>query len=173
MSTNPVPQPFTPPEQQEEPRNWTPIIVGLVLVVIVVAGIAVIGRNRTSGPAEAHPYSEQLRLGEIRLSAADNFVGSTMTYLDVPVTNAGDKTIVGGQLQAEFKNNMGELVQKETLPLHVLQQNQLGGYADVVDVSMSPLGPGQTKTFRMTLEHVSSDWDRSYPALKFLNLKLK
>ncbi len=34
---------------QREPRNWTPLIVGFVLVLVVVALIAVLGREQAGG----------------------------------------------------------------------------------------------------------------------------
>lgn len=149
------------------------MIVGLVLVVLVVAGIAIVGRNsRTSGNT-ADPYASKLQLGDIKLSAADNFVGATVTYMDFTLTNTGNQTLAGGQVEALFKNTMGEVVQKETLPLNVLTKNPLGGYPDLVSLSMSPIPPGQTKTIRLTLEHVSSEWNQSYPDIKFINLRLK
>jgi hypothetical protein len=173
MSTNPVvPAPFEPPKQ-EASRNWVPMIVGLVLVVLVVTGIAIIGRNSTNATNVADPYASNLHMGDIKLSAADNFVGSTVTYMDFSLTNNGNKTLAGGQVEAQFKNSMGETVQKETLPLNVLTSNPLGGYPDLTSLSMSPIGPGQTKTIRLTLEHVSSDWNQSYPDIKFINLRLK
>ncbi len=166
-------EPFATPAQQEQQRNWVPIVVGLILVVLIVAGIAIVGRNKEAPKGEQHPYAEKLQIGNIQLSAADNFVGGTVTYLDIPVTNTGDKTVTGGQMEATLRNSLNEVVQKETVPIHVLQPNQLGGYPDLVDLGSAPLGPGQTKTIRLTLEHVSSDWNQTAPELRFLNLQLK
>ena len=149
------------------------MIIGLVLVVAVVAGIAIVGRNSANNANAADPYSSKLQMGDIKLSAADNFVGSTVTYMDFDLKNTGNQTLAGGQVEAQFKNTMGEVVQKETLPLNVLTQNQLGGYPDLTSLSMSPIPPGQSKTIRLTLEHVSSDWNQSYPDIRFMNLKLK
>ncbi len=173
MSAPDVPPPFSQPERREEERNWTPIVVGLVLVILVVAGIAILGRNRQTTTTEVHPYAANLKMGDIKLSAADNFVGGTVTYLDFALTNAGTQTLVGGQVEVKFKNAMGQVVQTEVLPLRAVVPNQLGGYPDLVELASSPIGPGQTKTIRLSLEHVSSDWDQSYPDLKFINLKLK
>ncbi len=149
------------------------MIVGLVLVVLVVAGIAIVGRNSGNSGKAVDPYASKLQMGDIRLSAADNFLNSTVTYMDFELTNTGDKTLVGGQVEATFKNSMGEVVQKEPLPLNVLTSNPLGGYPDLTSLSMSPIGPGPKKTIRLTLEHVSSDWNQSYPDVQFINLRLK
>lgn len=149
------------------------MIVGLVLVILVVAGIAIVGRNGANSAKAVDPYASKLQLGDIKLSASDNFVGATVTYMDFDLTNTGTQTLAGGQVEASFKNTMGQIVQKETLPLNVLTSNQLGGYPDLTSLSMSPIAPGQTKTIRLTLEHVSSDWNQSYPDIQFINLKLK
>ena len=173
MSTDPVVPASFEPHKQEESRNWVPMAVGLVLVILVVAGIAIVGRNSATSGNTPDPYASKLQMGDIRLSAADNFVGSTVTYMDFNLTNTGDKTLAGGQVEASFKNTIGEVVQKETLPLNVLTQNKLGGYPDLTSLSMSPIAPGQSKTIRLTLEHVSSDWNQSYPDIRFVNLRLK
>jgi hypothetical protein len=166
-------EPFAKSEPEQQQRNWVPIVVGLVLVVLIVAAIAIVGRNRENPGAQQDPYSSNLQIGNIQLSAADNFVGGTVTYLDIPVTNSGNKTLVGGQMEATLRNSLNEIVQKETVPIKVMQPNQLGGYADLADLATSPLGPGQTKTVRLTLEHVSGDWNQTAPELRFLNLRFK
>jgi hypothetical protein len=173
MSTDPITPDFAPQPPKEEARNWTPTLIGLVLVVLVVAGIAVLGRNRQTTSNSVDPYAASLQVGDIHPSSADNFVGSTVTYLDLQLKNSGDKTLAGGQVQVTFKNALGEVVQTETLPLHVLTKNALGGYDEAVDISASPLPPGQSKTVRLTLEHISADWNQSYPDMKFVNLKTK
>lgn len=160
-----------PSEVQE--RNWLPFTIGLVLVVLVVAGIALLSRNANKPKVEANPYAENLKASDLTLSAADNFVGATVTYLDLTLTNIGNRTVAGGQVEATFLNGLGEVVQKEILPIHVLQNTQLGGYPDIIDLSMAPIAPGQRKTVRLTLEHVSSDWNQTAPALRFVNLRLK
>jgi len=166
-------EPFATTAQPEPQKNWIPIVVGLVLVILIVAGIAIIGRAPETPKGQQDPYAEKLQIGNIQLSAADNFVGGTVTYLDIPITNGGDKTVVGGSMEATLRNTLNEVVQTETVPIRVLQPNQLAGYPDLVDLASSPLAPGQTKTIRLTLEHVSGDWNQTAPELRFLNLSLK
>jgi hypothetical protein len=166
-------EPFTPARQEAQERNWTPFIVGLVAVVVVVGIIVFLTRNKAETTGQMDPYASKLQLSNVRLSAAENYVGGTVTYLDVDITNTGDKALVGADMKLVFRNSLGQVVQTEALPLHVLVQNQMGGYPDLVDMSRSPIGPGQTKTMRMTLEHISADWNQSAPEMQLTNLKLK
>jgi hypothetical protein len=164
---------FSPAQPKPQERNWTPFIVGLVAVVIVVAVIVVVSRNKNQTAIQPNPYAAKLELSNPKMSAAENYVGGTVTYLDVNITNAGDETLVGAAMQLVFKNSMNEVVQTETIPLHVLVENQMGGYPDLVDLARLPIGPGQTRTVRMTLEHISADWNQNYPQMQLTDLKLK
>ena len=157
----------------DQKRNWVPLMVGVLAVLVAIGGILYFGRQKTAAGPQASEYAQQLRLSDIKLSAAENYMGGTVTYLDFKITNNGDKALVGADVYAEFKNTLGQIVQKETLPLHVLVENQLAGYPDLVDVSRAPIGPGQTRTVRVTVEHISTDWDQSYPQMQLVNLKLK
>lgn len=160
-------------EPQSEERNYVPIIIGLALVIVIVAAAAFIGRNRGPVATAVDPYASNLQASDMKLSQAANFVGSRVTYLDFKLTNAGNKTVTGGRVEATFHNTLNEVVQKETLPLRVLVPNQLAGYPDLVDLSMAPLAPGASRTIRVTLEHVSSDWNQSAPDLRFVGIQLK
>lgn len=164
---------FSPTPEERSERNWVPIVVGLLLVLAIIAGIALIARNRETRSAAVDPYAANLQSSEMKLSQANNFVGATVTYLDFNITNAGPQTVTGAQVDAVFKNTLGETVQTERLALRILQPNQLGGYPDLVDLASSPLAPGQTKTARVTLEHVSGDWNQAPPDLRFFNIKTK
>jgi hypothetical protein len=166
-------QAFEPTPSPDQKRNWVPALIGLVTVITAVAAILLFSRHQKPASTEPNPYAENLKLSDIKLSAAENYMGGTVTYLDFNITNTGDHALVGADVHAEFKNSLGEIVQKETLPLHVLVENQLAGYPDLVEMSRAPIGPGKTKTVRIALEHISDDWDRSYPQMELVDLKLK
>ena len=166
-------QAYEPAPSPDQKRNWIPLLVGLVAVVVAVGAILFFLRPKSQGGIEPNPYAEKLKLSDIKLSAAENYVGGTVTYLDFNITNTGDKSLMGADVKAQFKDSMGQVVQKETIPLHVLVENQLARYPDLVDMSRAPIGPGQTKTVRITLEHVSEAWNQSYPDMELVNLKLK
>jgi hypothetical protein len=164
---------FTPAKQETQERNWVPIVVGLVAVLVVVGVITVVMRHKGETKPQSDPYAAKLQISNPKVSAAENYVGGTVTYLDADVTNNGDKALAGADMKMVFKNTMDQVVQTETLPLHVLVQNQMGGYPDLVDLERLPIAPGQTKTVRLTLEHISADWNQSAPEMQLVNLKLK
>jgi hypothetical protein len=164
---------FAPAKPTAQGRNWTPFVVGLVAVLIVVALIVIVSRNKAQTAAQPNPYAAKLQLSSPKMSAAENYVGGTVTYLDVSITNTGDEALVGAAMKLVFKNSMNEVVQNETIPLHVLVENQMGGYPDLVDLARLPIAPGQTRTVRMTLEHISADWNQNYPEMQLTDLKLK
>jgi hypothetical protein len=164
---------FSPAQPKAQERNWTPFLVGLIAVVLVVAIIVVVSRHKGETAPQLNPYAAKLQLSNPKMSAAENYVGGTVTYLDVNITNTGDQALTGAAMKLVFKNSMNEVVQTETLPLHVLIENQMGGYPDLVDLGRSPIAPGKTKTVRMTLEHISADWNQNYPEMQLTDLKLK
>ena len=164
---------YSSSRQKPRGRNWAPIVIGLVAVLIIVGVIVVLTHNKSETSAAVNPYVTKLQFVNPKMSAAENYVGGTVTYLDVSITNKGDMALVGASMRLTFQNAMGQVVQTETVPLHVLAQNQMGGYPDLVDLSRSPIGPGLTRTVRVTLEHISADWDKNYPAMELVDLKLK
>ena len=164
---------FTPAKSEPQERNWTPFVVGLVAVLVVVGVIVVLTRSSGHSSAEINPYAAKLQISDAKVSAAENYVGGSVTYLDATITNTGDRALGGADMNLVFVNTMNEIVQKETLPLHVLVDNQMGGYPDQIDLSRAPIGPGQSKRVRMTLEHISADWNQAPPQMQLTNLKLK
>jgi hypothetical protein len=158
---------------QTEERNYVPMIIGAALVVAVIALAAFLGRSKGPTANTVDPHAANLVASDMKLSQADNFVGSRVTYLDFQLTNKGTQTVTGGRVEATFHNTLNEVVQQETVGLRVLVPNQLGGYPDLVDLSMAPIAPGASRTIRVTLEHVSGDWNQSAPDLRFVGIQLK
>src|SRR5579884_61028 len=149
----------------EEKRNWAPFMAGGIALLGFGIAMLIASRAPVKIAPQQSPYAANLKLSDVKLSAAENYVGGTVTYLDVNISNTGNQTLTGAQMHAVFKNSMGQVVQTETIPLHVLVENKMGGYPDLVDLSRAPIGPGQTKTVRMTLDHISSDWDNNPPQM--------
>jgi hypothetical protein len=161
------------PSIQSESRdsNRIPILVGMVLVIVVVGIVALFSRGPSKANAAPHPYASKIKISDLKMSAAENFVGATVTYLDGTLTNTGDKTVTHATVHVVFKDSLGQIAQVEDVPLHVLQTG--GPYPDAVDLSTSPLAPGQSEPFRLTFEHVTDEWNHEFPELRVMDVSLK
>ena len=161
----------SPRTEKQRDSNLLPIVLGVALVVIVVGIIALLTRGSPKSPSTPHPYAANLKLSDLKMSAAENFVGASVTYIDGTVTNDGNQTVIHAIVHVSFKNSLDEVVQAEDIPLHVLQTT--GPYPDAVDLSASPLAPRQSKPFRLTFEHISADWNQAYPELKITDVTVR
>ena len=158
----------SPLSRQPDESNWRPILLGVALVLVVVGIVALLMRRHPKAAIAPDPYAANLTLSDLKMSAAENFVGSTVTYVDGTITNIGSKTVPHATVEVVFKDEMGQLAQREEVPLHVLKT--AGPYPDAVDLSVSPLAPGQSKPFRLTFEHVSANWNQQYPELEIIDV---
>lgn len=159
------------PTMQPEDSGLRPILIGVVIVGVVVGLLALALRSERPKPVEPPAYSGNLKFSDLKTSAAQNFVGATVSYLDGTVTNAGDKTVTHAVVQITFKDDMGQTAQREELPIHVLRTN--GPYDEAVDLTLSPLAPGQSKPFRLTFESISAQWNHEYPELRTTNVSTR
>jgi hypothetical protein len=159
------------PSAEARDSNWRPILIGVALVIVVVGFVALALRTQPKSSTAPHPYAQNLKLSDLKMSAAENFVGATVTYLEGTVTNTGDKTVTHAVVHVNFKDSLGQIAQAEDVPLRVLQTT--GPYPDAIDLSASPLAPGQSKQFRLTFEHVTAEWNHEFPELQVTDVSAK
>ena len=164
-------QPSPAATTDERDSNWRPIMLGVVLVVVVVVIASLLLRTDSKIANAPHPYAANIKFSDLKMSAAENFVGSTVTYLDGTVTNAGDKTVTRALVRVSFKDSLGQIVQADDVPLRILQTS--GPYPEAVDLAVAPLAPSQSKPFRLTFEHVTADWNHEYPELRVTDVAVK
>lgn len=161
---------FSQPHFEPEERSWVPLAVGAAIVAAIVLAIFFFGRPRPqSGPASIAPYAENLQFGDLKLSAAENFVGGSVSYLDGKIANTGNRVVTAISVEAVFRNSIGEIVQRETQPLMLIHTG-MAGFADTTPLSAAPLMPNQTRDFRLTFEHISADWNQGYPELRLVKI---
>jgi hypothetical protein len=160
-----------PTPQVERDSNLGPILLGVAFVLVVVGVVAVLSRSSPKPTTPPNPYAAKLKLSDLKMSVAENFVGARITYIDGTVTNSGDKTITRATVHVTFKNSLDEVVQAEDVVLYVLKTG--GPYPDTVDLNSSPLAPGQSESFRLTFDHISDDWNRAYPDLQVTDVSVK
>jgi Protein of unknown function (DUF2393) len=162
-------QPTPVAEEPDSSRRTIAIAVAVVIVVAIV--FAFLLRSQPKAASGPPPYAASLKLSDFKMSAAENFVGATVSYVDGTVTNAGNKTVTHVIVQVLFKDDLGQLAQREDIPMQVLKTT--GPYPEAVDFSVSPLAPGQSKTFRLTFEGISAQWNHQYPEIQVTDVSTK
>jgi len=101
---------------------------------------------------EQKAYLGSFDFADLHMSAAANFLGDTVTYLDGTVTNKGAKPVRRLDVELNFVDTLNQVVLRETA-------RPLSGRA-------KPLQPGETCAFRVTFEHMPADWNQVPPKAK-------
>ena len=138
------------------------LIVSVILAAVVavfvleqhhaVSGPASGGAGRPALSAEQKAYLPSLVLSDLRMSAAANFLGDTVTYLDGSITNQGAKSVRRVDVELNFVDTLNQVVLRETA--HPLANRA------------TPLQPGETQPFRVAFEHMPVDWNQAPPTVK-------
>jgi hypothetical protein len=159
------------PVAEEPDSSRRTIVIAMVVVIAIAVGAALLLRTRPKSASGPPPYAANLKLSDFKMSAAENFVGATVSYVDGIVANSGDKIITHVVVEVTFKDELGQLAQREDIPMQVLKTD--GPYPEAVDFSVSPLGPGQSKAFRLTFEGISAQWNHQYPEIQITDVTVK
>jgi hypothetical protein len=159
------------PAVEERDSSRLIIFVAVAGVIAVMLGIAFLMREPPKAPKTVSPYAASLQLSDFKMSAAENFVGHTVSYVDGSIANTGGKTVTGVVVEVVFKDEIGQLAQREEMPLRVLRTS--GPYPEAVDLNVAPLGPGQTQPFRLTFDSISAQWNRAYPEIRVTDVTVK
>ena len=147
---------------------------GTVAVAVVIAGAlaaAFLLRQPPKTAKTASPYIASQKLSDFKMSAAENFIGATVSYVDGTITNSGGKTVTHAVVEVVFHDDLGQVAQREELPLRVLRTS--GPYPEAVDLDISPLAPGQTEHFRLTFDSISAQWNRQYPEMRVTDVLVR
>lgn len=164
---------FSQPQMEPEKRTWVPVVIGASVIAAALIAIFVFGRPAAPPPAPAiDPYAEFLKVSDLKMSVAQNFVGGNVNYLEGKISNVGTKTVTGVTVEAIFRNSLGEVVQHESQPLTLINTG-IQGFPDATPLSATPLTANTTQNFRLTFEHISADWNHGYPELQFTKIKTK
>ncbi len=156
---------------EEADSSRRAIVIAVVAVMALVLAVTILLRQPPKAAKVPQPYIASLKLGDFKMSAAENFIGATVSYLDGTISNTGDKTVTHAVVEVTFKDDAGQLAQRDEVPLQVVRNN--GAYTEPVDLSVAPVAPGQTQPFRLTFERISAQWNRQYPEIRITDITLK
>ena len=159
------------PVVEERDNSRLIIVIAVAAVIAVMLAIAFLLREPPKPIKTISPYAANLKFSDFKMSAAENFIGATVSYMDGSVANTGDKTVTRIVVEVVFKDDIGQLAQREELPLRVLRTT--GPYQEAVDLTVSPLGPGEARSFRLTFDSISAQWNRQYPEIRVTDVTVK
>lgn len=162
-------QPTPVSEERDSSRRTIAIAMAAVIALAVI--MALLLRSQPKSASGPPPYAASLKLSDFKMNAVKNFIGATITYLDGTVTNAGNRTVTRVVVEVKFKDDIGQLAQREEIPLQVLKTT--GPYPEAWDFSVSPLGPSQSQAFRLTFDRISEQWNHQYPEIQVTGVVLK
>jgi len=100
---------------------------------------------------EQKAYLPQLEFTDAHMSAAQNFLGDSVTYLDARVTNKGMKTVRRLDVDLTFVDTLNQVVLRER--------------AHPVTPRTQPLKPGESKAIRISFERMPVDWNQAAPSM--------
>jgi hypothetical protein len=148
------------------------IVIAVVAVMAVMLTVTLLLRQPPKAAKVPQPYIANLKLSDFKMSAAENFIGATVSYLDGTISNTADKSVTRAVVEVTFKDSMGQLAQREEVPLRILQKTG-GAYTEAVDLSSAPLAPGQSQPFRLTFDSISAQWNHQIPEVKITDVSVK
>lgn len=165
---------YQPTPDQKQESHSRPLIIAAVMIVVVGVVIWLYARHAkpaATGPMAEAPYASNLAISDLHLATAQNFVGGEVTYLEGKISNKGSSTLAGAQVQCIFRNSLGEVVDQPVVPLQI--EATTLGQTEFVPLSKAPLTPNQQAAFRLTFEHISSDWNMGFPELRVVGATTK
>lgn len=137
-------------------RTYT--LLAAAILAALLGPIIWLAHSKYSRPVREAPvtesakaYQSQIVVSGARMSAAHNFLGDTVTYLDATAVNRGTRVVRQLDLQLEFVDMLNQVVLRET--------------AHPVTSKTPPLGPGESRPFRVTFEHMPAEWNQAPPTV--------
>ncbi|MEO8726854.1 MAG: DUF2393 family protein [Acidobacteriaceae bacterium] len=172
-----TPEIFAPEPPQG--RNWKAICIGIALVAIVIALLAMFAAKQQpqlnaanpNSPGVAAGYAPNLPLTDVKMSSADIGTGAEIYYVTGKVRNTGARTLTGATVELVFHDSLGNICQRNTEPLRVVVATEPA--VDTTDLAHAPLKPGQSQDFQIPIEHISAQWDGQYPTLTVVAVSTK
>ena len=138
-------------------RSITPLIVGALVIVALIAGGIYLSRPTppSGGNVEASPeakaYVPNLQLSDVNMKASENFMQQQVVEITGRITNNGPRPLAAIELFCLFRGADGQEIYREKVP--------------IVRAGTTPLGPAQTRAFRLPFDSLPEGWNQAMPAM--------
>lgn len=147
----------------KRPAFGLPQIIVIALVLAGAAGIAYLelAPHKPAAEApltpEARAYIRNLKLADVSMKAAENYVSQRVVEIAGNITNAGDRNLDTVEIHCVFQDSYGKVTLRERVP--------------IVNPKMGGLKPGETKSFRLPFDNLPDSWNQSMPQLVIASIQ--
>jgi len=156
------------PSQPDRGRFNFALILAAVAVLVIVGALYFLP-GRQSPPGAAPPgvhfafgaaeqsYASRMRIENITLSRAENFLHQEITTLNGELVNDGNRMIRGVEVTIEFSDDLNQIALREARP--------------VLTPGSPSLLVGARRAFEVSFEHIPASWNRQQPAVRITGLQ--
>jgi hypothetical protein len=145
-------------------KSYWPAIITIAALVIVgiIAGFVYLTRPMPQSPSaapasrEVKAYVSHLKLSNVTIKAAENFMQQKVVEVEGRITNAGPRTLRGVDVYCIFYGVDGREVHRER--------------ASVVPATAAPLKPDETRAFRLPFDTLPEGWNQAIPVMAIANI---
>ena len=155
----------TDKQLQQRSAPIVPIALGILLMAALGAGWVLYNQARvTTGEEpqltqEARDYLPLLDLTGVEMSAAEDALGQTLLEITGTVANKGDRLLSLVEVNCVFRDVNGVEVDRQR--------------AQIVRSRGGPLGPGETRDFRLPFDNISEAWNQILPNLYIAQIRFE
>ena len=142
------------------------ILIGAVAIAVLVIIATLISRSRpeSSGARlkltqEQKEYLPHVQISGAKMSAATNFLGQRVIYLDAQVSNKGPREVKQVMAKMDFTDLLGQVVFREQ--------------AGIFPPAMLPLKSGETRDFQLFFDNVPSVWNQAPPRITVTSVQFE
>ncbi len=148
------------------------ILIGVVVVATIGLSLWALFKAPENAPTatvqlnlpaqmapEEQAYAPSVRIENIALSRAENFLHQEVTILDADAINDGPRSLQKLVVTVEFFDDMHQAVLRES--------------RGILGNPPVPLGPGQKRGFQLSFDGVPSSWNMQTPSVRVGYLQLK
>ena len=162
-------------QNQPDPEQRKPLPLNILLGALVIVAIALSfwfafksprGSSsralQSTAPVPMTPaeqaYAKSIRIENVALSRAENFIHQEVTILNGDAVNGGQQSVASLTVTVEFFDDLHQVVLRET-------RSVLGSPA-------AELRPGQRRTFSISFDRVPPGWNLQQPSVQVVYLQL-